>query len=228
LNKKDQAFFRNSVYLVTDTKMARENLGSLEQVLESALFGGIRLVQYREKNFQYSENFAEAKRVRDLAKGMGALFLVNDRVDLCLGLDADGVHLGQSDMPPGLARKILGPEKVIGLSIETEADWEDWKKNYLGREIVDYLALSPIFSTPTKTDTISEWGLTGLRKMKKEMDGFLPQNRIPIVAIGGIHSENIREVSRAGADCLAVVSGICASSSPRQAAEKLIQAILDT
>jgi thiamine-phosphate pyrophosphorylase len=139
--------------------------------------------------------------------------IVNDRADLALLLKADGIHVGQEDLPPRDARRLLGPDAVIGLSVETleqalEAEAED----------IDYLGVSPIFATPTKPDTRGEWGLAGLRRLRR-------LTRRDLVAIGGINPENAGAVIEAGADGIAVVSAICAAADPERAARDLRKAV---
>ena len=135
--------------------------------------------------------------------------IINDRVDVALACGADGVHIGQEDMPYSTARKLMGKNAIIGLSVET---WEDVEAAQ--RLDVDYIGVSPVFATPTKTNTKEPWGLEGLKKIK-----FF--SRHPIVAIGGINESNARAVVEAGVDCLAVVSAICAADNPSQSATNL-------
>ena len=135
--------------------------------------------------------------------------MINDRIDVALACQADGVHLGQSDMPVDLVRKILPPEVFIGLSVENDQDIAQ----AIGID-VDYLGISPVFATPTKTDTQTPWGLAGLQRARAMTD-------LPLVAIGGINVGNAVRVSRSGADGLAVVSAICAADDPASAAREL-------
>ncbi|MDP2267561.1 MAG: thiamine phosphate synthase, partial [Deltaproteobacteria bacterium] len=151
----------------------------------------------------------EARRIKLLLKPFSVPLIINDRVDVALAAETEGVHLGQDDMPCGLARKLLGKGVVIGLSVEC---WEDVVRAQ--EQNVDYLGVSPVFPTPTKTDTKGCWGLSGLAKIKV-------YSRHPLVAIGGINETNAAATIRAGADCLAVVSAICAAPDPGQAAERL-------
>lgn len=135
--------------------------------------------------------------------------LVNDRVDVALAVGADGVHVGQSDLDPRTARRLLGPDALIGLSVETMADVEQAE-----RVDVDYLGVSPIHDTPTKGDTLQAWGVDGLAAVRR-------RSRHRLVAIGGIDATTVADIAAAGADAVAVVSAICAAPDPRVAAADL-------
>ena len=136
---------------------------------------------------------------------------INDRLDVALAVGADGVHLGQEDMPYKTARQLMGPKAIIGLSVET---WEDVEQ---AQELdCDYLGVSPVFATPTKQDTKAPWGLEGLAKIR----AF---SRHSLVGIGGIHKGNAEAVVMAGADSIAVISAICASPDPFKSARELNQ-----
>jgi thiamine-phosphate pyrophosphorylase len=166
-------------------------------------------VQLREKNVSTRFFVEEARRVKSLLTPFLVPLIINDRVDVALAAEADGVHLGQSDMPYPLARKMLGSKAIVGLSVET------WKDVERAQELdVTYLGVSPIFTTPTKTDTKGIWGLEGLAKIRS-------YSRHPLVAIGGLNETNAAAAIRAGADCIAVVSAICGASDPQEAAMHL-------
>lgn len=194
------------LYLVTDRELARR---PLEQVVESALQGGVTLVQLREKNCSTREFIGIAESIHALCRRFNVPLIINDRVDVAQAVDAEGVHLGQSDMPAETARAILGAEKIIGLSVESVEDARQAED-----EDVDYLGVSPIFFTPTKTDLQRELGLEGLRQIK----AF---TRHPLVGIGGLSAANAAAVIRAGADGIAVVSAICGADDPKHAAQQL-------
>jgi thiamine-phosphate pyrophosphorylase len=153
-----------------------------------------------------------ALAVKDLLAPFDVPLIINDRLDVALACGAQGVHLGQSDMPAALARQLLPPEVFIGLSVENLADVAR-----AAGQPVDYLGISPVYATPTKTDTARPWGLAGVRQVRA-------LTRLPLVAIGGIHQGNAAAVLQAGADGLAVVSAICAAADP-QAAAQSFQAI---
>jgi len=196
-----------SLYLVTNREMLKGF--SLTDLVESAVKNGVTAVQLREKKTstrEFIQLAIDLKKVLDL---LNIPLIINDRVDVALATDASGVHLGQNDMPVSTARKLLGSDKVIGLSVQTEAELDT-----LDDQKPDYLGVSPIFSTPTKTDTVSEWGLNGLKMISQQVD-------FPLVAIGGINRENARTIMEHGANGLAVVSAICASESPGKAAAAL-------
>ena len=195
------------LYLVTDRALAGAR--PLEELVRRAVRGGATVVQLREKECSTREFIRLAREIRDFLRREGIPFIINDRVDVALAVGADGVHVGQSDMDYNDARRLMGREAVIGLSVETPEQAEE-----AARLDPDYLGVSPIFSTPTKTDTTTEWGIEGLARLRK-------RSRHPLVAIGGINAGNAEAVLRAGADGIAVVSAICASPDPEAAAREL-------
>ena len=174
-----------------------------------AVQGGVASVQLREKGLSTRAFVEEALRIKALLAPLGVPLIINDRVDVALAVGAEGVHVGQSDMPSEIARKLMGPKAILGLSVET---WEDVVRAQ--NQPVDYLGVSPVFATPTKSDTRGAWGLEGLARIR----AF---SRHPLVAIGGLHAGNIAAVLQAGAQGIAVVSAICASEDPTQAAQDL-------
>jgi thiamine-phosphate pyrophosphorylase len=197
------------VYLVTDRTLIAGK--SLEDTILQAVKGRVSVVQLREKEVSTRFFIEEAQRIKTLLAPYTVPLIINDRVDVALAVEADGVHIGQEDMPYLLSRKLLGKKAIIGLSVETmeqvlEAESYD----------VDYLGVSAIFATPTKTDTKHIWGIEGLREVKKI-------SRHPLVAIGGINASNAAEVVQAGANSVAVVSAICAAPDPQKAAQELHQ-----
>ncbi len=195
------------LYLVTDRKLCGS--GSLEYVVSRALEGGVAYVQLREKDVSTRLFVEEARKIKAITARCRAPLIINDRLDVALAVKADGVHIGQEDMPYAAARKLMGARAIIGLSVET---WEDVVK---AQELdVDYLGVSPVFETPTKTDTKGSWGLEGLA-------GIKAYSRHPLVAIGGINASNAADAVRAGADCIAVVSAICAAPDPFLASREL-------
>ncbi|WP_340104543.1 thiamine phosphate synthase [Rhodohalobacter sp. 8-1] len=196
-----------SLYLVTDRDMLRGY--ALPELVKTAVENGVTTVQLREKDASTREFIQLAVDLKKVLDPLNIPLIINDRVDVALATDASGVHLGQNDMPVSIARNLLGPDKIIGLSVETREDLET-----VDALNPDYLGVSPIFSTPTKTDTINEWELDGLRLVSEKTD-------FPLVAIGGINAENAQNVMDHGADGLAVVSAICASEDPGQAAALL-------
>lgn len=198
------------LYLVTDSALAGGR--PLEAVVSAAVQGGVSCVQLREKHLSTREFVALAQSLKAVLAPRHIPLIINDRLDVALACGADGVHLGQSDMGVQDARRLLPPEVIIGWSVETADDVQR-----AGRLPVDYLGVSPVFATPTKTDTHTPWGLDGLRQVRAA-------TTLPLVAIGGIHPGNARQVRQAGADGLAVVSAICAAEDPRAAAAELLAA----
>lgn len=195
------------VYLVTDRGLCCKR--SLQDVVLQAVQGGAAYVQLREKDLTTRAFVEEAIAVKKLLVPFHVPLIINDRIDVALACGADGVHIGQEDMPYLTARKLMGEKAIIGLSVET---WEDVEA--ANKLDVDYIGVSPVFATPTKTDTKEPWGLEGLKKIK----GY---SRHPLVAIGGINESNATAVVKAGANCLAVVSAICAADDPAVAATNL-------
>ena len=195
------------LYFVTD----RELCGSrdLKTVILQAVRGGASCVQLREKDVSTRFFVEEALEVKRLLSPFRVPLIINDRIDVALAAEAEGVHIGQDDMTYSMDRRFLGPQAIIGLSVETCEDVEE--AQILD---VDYLGVSPVFETPTKTDTKGAWGLDGLARIGA-------YSRHPLVGIGGLHAENAGEVILAGADSVAVVSAICAAEDPLAAAQTL-------
>ncbi len=195
------------LYLVTDQALTHGR--RLADVVAAAVQGGVTCVQLREKQLGTREFLAQALILKALLAPQGIPLVINDRIDIAMACGAHGVHLGQNDLPVDEARKLLPPGVFIGWSVESMDDVQQ-----SAALPVDYLGVSPIFSTPTKTDTKDPWGLEGLTVVRAA-------TRLPLVAIGGIHTGNARDVLRAGADGLAVVSALCAADDPRAAAATL-------
>jgi len=195
------------VYLVTDRGLCRNR--PLQDVVLQAVQGGAGYVQLREKGLSTRGFVEEAIRIKKLLAPYHVPLIINDRIDVALASGADGVHIGQEDMPYDIVRRLMGPQAIIGLSVET---WEDVEASE--KLDVNYIGVSPVFATPTKTDTKEPWGLAGMKKIKA-------YSRHPLVAIGGINESNAAAVVRAGADGLAVVSAICSADDPRAEALRL-------
>jgi thiamine-phosphate pyrophosphorylase len=200
------------LYLVTDGPSLKGR--PITEVVLQAVQGGVGCVQLREKEMDTRDFYARAVALMQVLAPFNVPLVINDRIDLALACGAQGVHLGQSDMPPDVARRLLPPEVFIGWSVETLD--HVWRSASLP---VDYLGVSPVFETPTKTDTPAPWGLDGLGRVRAATS-------LPLVAIGGVHTGNAAAVLGAGADGLAIVSAICSSPDPRSAA-KHIKAICD-
>jgi len=180
-------------YFITDSGLSRA--GNISDVKQADACS-VCAVQYRNKNAQTREMFDEALRLREICRN--ALFLINDRIDIALAVDADGVHLGQSDMPYRAARKMLGPGKIIGITVHNIR--EATEAQHLG---ADYLGVSPIFQTATKSDAGKPAGIALIEEIRARVD-------IPLIAIGGINLANAPEVVRAGADGLCAISAVVA------------------
>lgn len=200
------------VYLVTDGPSL--NGRPITEVVLQAVQGGVSCVQLREKTIDTHDFYARAVALMQVLAPFKVPLVINDRIDVALACGAQGVHLGQSDMSLDVARRLLPADVFIGWSVETLDDV--WRSAALP---VDYLGVSPVYDTPTKTDTQTPWGLDGLGRARAA-------TRLPLVAIGGVHTGNAAAVLAAGADGLAVVSAICSAPDPRLAATHL-RAICD-
>ena len=202
-----------SVYLVTDAALA---LGRpVEAVVRAAVEGGTTVVQLREKNASARAFLHVAGGLRDFLRARNIPLVVNDRLDWALACGADGVHLGQDDLPCAEARRMAGPDLVIGISVGTPED-----ARAAERDGADYVAVSPVWATPTKPDAPPPAGLEGIRAV-------CAATRLPVVAIGGIHAGNAGEVLRAGAAGVAVVSALMSAPDPARAARELRRIVRD-
>ncbi len=203
--------FDYTLYLVTDRRLSRGR--TTLEIVQAAVRGGATCVQLREKDCSTREFIREALSIRDFLKASGVPLIINDRLDVAMAVEADGVHLGQSDMPLEMARRIVGDGMCIGISAES-------LENAVAAERggADYIGVSPIFETPTKTDTAPALGLAGLRDIRAAVE-------IPLVAIGGLKRDNAAEVVESGADGIAVVSAIVAAEDPEKAARDLLAVI---
>lgn len=198
--------FPYKLYLVTDQKAC---LGrDLFWVVEEAIKGGVEIVQLREKDLSGNELMYKAQKLKDLCQQYQVPLIINDHPQVAKAVGAAGLHIGQSDEKMEVVKSMLGADFPVGLSLEREIEL-----TFPAAAQAWYFGVSPIFSTPTKVDTYTEWGLAGLRKLRKLTDK-------PLVAIGNIKINNAHEVIEAGADCLAIVSGICSAQSPGKAAEE--------
>ncbi|EAZ89439.1 thiamine phosphate synthase [Crocosphaera chwakensis] len=199
-----QKLKRASLYLVTSST---ENLLA---IVESALQGGLTLVQYREKKIDDIMRFNMAQKLCELCHKYDALFIVNDRVDIALGVDADGIHLGQQDIPIALARRILGPNKIIGCSTTNPQEMEK-----AIAEKPDYIGVGPVYATPTKPDKKA----AGLDYVKYAAE----TSPIPWFAIGGIDDNNVTEVMASGGTQVALVRAIMEAANPKIATQELLK-----
>lgn len=200
------------LYLVTDDRISDRN--KLFEIIEEAICGGVSIVQLREKNINTREFIEKGIELKKILKKYNVPLIINDRIDVALAIEADGVHVGQKDMPYEYLIKLIPKYMIIGLSIENFYQLQEAENMKL-----DYIALSPIFNTPTKTDFEEEpWGIEGLKKARKNTSH-------KIIAIGNINKSNVSDVIKAGADGIAVVSAICSADDPRKAAQELLEII---
>jgi thiamine-phosphate pyrophosphorylase len=195
------------LYLVTDEKLC---LGRpVAEVVEQAVSGGVTAVQLREKEVNTKDFIQRAIQLKKILSAYHVPLIINDRIDIALAVKADGIHVGQNDMPYEYFKKIIPRRMIRGLSVETPeqaAKAEEYE--------LDYLSASPVFLTFTKTELENAWGLEGLRELAAK-------TKHKLVAIGGINKSNAGEVIKAGAKGIAVVSAICSAPDPMNAAREL-------
>ncbi|MGE5257746.1 MAG: thiamine phosphate synthase [Hyphomicrobiales bacterium] len=200
-----------SLYLVTDRGLSRGR--ATLDIVRAAVRGGVTCVQLREKTCSTREFIAEALAIRDFLKSHDIPLIINDRVDVALAVGADGVHLGQTDMPLAMARSVLGRSHIIGISAESLRDAAEAEAGG-----ADYLGVSPIFATATKTDTAAPLSLEGLRAIRRTV-------KLPLIAIGGVGASNAADVMASGADGVAVVSAIVTAADPEFAAREIARQV---
>ena len=197
--------FLPKIYPITDTRITK--LSHMEQV-EILVAGGAKFIQLREKYLSPREFYLQAEEAINFARKRGAKIIINDRVDIALALKADGVHLGQDDLPPETAREILGEKAIIGFSTHSVGQAINAAKLS-----IDYIAIGPVFATKTKENPDKVVGIEGVKRVRKAIGNF------PLVTIGGISSINFSEVFAGGADSLAIISEIL--SPPEKIRENL-------
>lgn len=196
-----------SLYLVTDRSLSKGR--ATEFIVRAAVEGGVTVVQLREKSCSTREFIREAMALRDFLRARHIPLIINDRLDVAMAVEADGVHFGQTDMPIGMARRIVGDSMIIGVSVESVDDAVEAQ-----RAGADYIGASPVFATPTKTDTSSPLGYQGIRDIRRAV-------KTPVVGIGGLKAANCQAVIESGADGVAVVSAIVSADNPMCAAREL-------
>lgn len=196
------------LYVILDADASRGR--SLSDILKQAAEGGARMFQYRNKTASMLEAYRQAVLLRKAAADAAVRFLVNDRCDLALAVDADGVHLGQQDLPIHLARAILGPDRLIGLSTHNEA-----QVTAAVSSGADYLGFGPIFQPGSKQDHEPVVGIEGLRRIRR-------LTSLPVFAIGGIAPDHLQAVIGAGADGVAVISAIAQAQDVKAATLALL------
>lgn len=196
-----------SIYLVTDRGMLRDK--SLYKAVEEAIKGGVTILQLREKDAGSGEFYNIALEMKKLAGRYGVPLIVNDRLDIALAVDADGLHIGQEDLPLEVARALLGPGKILGYSVSNQAEAVYGEKNG-----ADYLGAGPVYHTGSKVTAVEPIGAEGLKRIKESVS-------IPVVGIGGIGTYNIDEVKRTGIEGISVISAILAKNDIEAAAREL-------
>jgi len=195
------------LYLVTDERLSRGR--ATAEIVRAAIRGGIDVVQLRGKDLPAREQLAIGRELRAITREAGVLLIVNDRVDLALALDADGVHVGQDDLPAEIARQLVGPDRIVGVSAATIAE------ALAARDAgADYLGVGAIYGTATKLDAGAATGTALLGTIAGAID-------LPLIGIGGINATNVADVIAAGAAGAAVVSAIVAADDPEAAARDL-------
>jgi len=199
-----------SLYVILDRAAAAGR--DLVEILDAVVAGGARMVQLREKTWPSGQLLPLAETLRARCRQAGVTFVMNDRVDLALVLEADGVHLGQDDLPPSLARPLLRPGMILGVS--THSVEQARRAQAAG---ADYVAVGAMFPTQTKPD-FELVGPALIRAVRREV-------RMPLVGIGGITPQNAGEVIRAGADGVAVISALCAAPDPASTSVHFLDAI---
>jgi thiamine-phosphate pyrophosphorylase len=196
------------LHVLTDRKTSRGR--SHLQVAEAAIAGGADVLQLRDKEASSGLLYREGLELRKLTRDARVPFIVNDRLDIALAVEADGVHVGQSDLPASVVRKIMGPGKILGVSVATVEEAVRAE-----RDGADYLGVGPVFEARgTKPDTGEPMGLDVIARIRRHC-------RLPIVAIGGINAENVRKVREAGADGAAVISAIVSADDISEATRRL-------
>ena len=200
------------LYCITDRQQTTGR--PLLDVVQAALDGGVRAVQLREKDLEGGELYALAAQLRDITARYQARLLINDRIDVALAVDADGVHLGQTSFPVSTARELLGPDKLIGVSTHS-------LEEITASTGADFIVFGPVYFTPSKAAYGEPQGLERLRQA-------VEQSTAPVFAIGGIKEEQIAEVQAAGAHGIALISALSAAPDPSQAAKGLLAKLRTT
>lgn len=195
-----------SLYLVTDNS---DDVEKFLNTIEEGIKGGVTVVQIREKTADTLEFYNLALKVKEITTKYDVPLIINDRVDVALAIDADGVHVGQSDMPCSVTRKLIGKDKILGVSAATI---EEAKK--AEKDGADYIGTGAVFPTATKDDAP--------KITKKDLKEIVDSINIPVVAIGGITLENASQLNDTGIAGLSVVSAIMSSENPKESSEKLL------
>jgi len=205
--------FPYQLYLVISEK---DCLGKdFLEVAKKSILGGVDIIQLREKNTSTEDFFRKALALKEITDKYNIPLIINDNFEVAEKIGSAGIHVGNNDKSPSsLRNELFFKHKIIGYSIEYLSQLEN-----VNTELSDYLGISPIFNTDTKKDTVTEWGLEGLKKIRSLTEK-------PLVAIGNINSSNAASIIKAGADALAVVSAICSAQNPEKAAYEIKNEIL--
>ena len=203
--------FDLTLYVITDSHLARGR--DQVEIVAAAIRGGATMVQLRDKELPARDQLGLGLRLRELTRRMGTTLIVNDRVDLALAVGADGVHLGQDDLPPRIARQLLGPDAIVGVSAGNPAELA-----LVEREGADYVGTGPFAATGSKADAGAAIGPEGIAAVRR-------LTNLPMVAIGGIGLANAKAAIGAGANGIAVISAIVGADDPEAAARALRQAV---
>ena len=195
-----------SLYLVTDKS---DDVEKFLKTIEEGIKGGVTVVQIREKTADTLDFFNLALKVKEITQKYNVPLIINDRVDVALAIDAEGVHVGQSDMPCDVTRKLVGPDKIVGVSAATIDEAKKAEKDG-----ADYIGTGAVFPTATKDDAP--------KITKKDLKEIVDSINIPVVAIGGITLDNAHELIDTGIAGLSVVSAIMSSDDPKKSSEKLL------
>lgn len=195
-----------SLYLVTDKS---DDVEKFLNTIEEAIKGGVSVVQIREKTKDTLDFYNLALKVKEITARYDVPLIINDRVDVALAIDADGVHVGQSDMPCDVTRKLVGPDKIVGISAATIDEAKKAEKDG-----ADYIGTGAVFPTATKDDAP--------KITKKDLKEIVDSINIPVVAIGGINHDNAGELIDTGIAGLSVVSAIMSSDNPKKSSEELL------
>lgn len=200
-----------SLILITDRNLCKQPFLNAVQL---ALNGGVKTVQLREKGLTTHELYSLACELRKITLDFNANLIINDRVDIALAVKADGVHLGWQSLPFHITRKLLGHEKLIGISTHSR------KEALQARDYgVDYITFGPVFDTPSKAGILKATGTEEIQNLKTEV-------KIPLIALGGINEKNVESVLAGGADGIAVISSIMCADNPEESARNLYKKIV--
>ncbi len=203
--------FDPSLYVIADRALGRDR--PLEDIVAAAIRGGATMIQLREKTLSVRGTVALARRLQEITRPAGVPLIINDRADVALAIDADGVHVGQDDLPVADARRLLGPDRIVGVSAGTIAEAVAAEADG-----ADYVGVGSIFPTGSKSDAGEAIGPEGLAQVRAAV-------HIPVVAIGGITAANAAEAIQAGAAGVAVISAVVGADNVREAARRLAEVV---